>query len=182
MNERPIRIAHVIYRFDIGGMENGLVNLINELPQKLFSHTIICLTTATSFRNRIERQDVNIIELDKSEGKDLKTYYRFYKAIKRIRPDIVHTRNLTTVDMVFPAALAGVPFRVHGEHGWDMVDLHGSNNKYRWLRKICRLGVSRYITVSAHLSDWLQESIRVPPQKIRHICNGVDTLTGSDIP
>ena len=34
-------IAHVIYRLDIGGMENGLVNLINELPQESFSKTIL---------------------------------------------------------------------------------------------------------------------------------------------
>ena len=29
---RPL-IAHVVFRFDVGGLENGVVNLINHLPR-----------------------------------------------------------------------------------------------------------------------------------------------------
>ncbi len=32
MDKRLPLIAHVVYRFDIGGLENGVVNLINRLP------------------------------------------------------------------------------------------------------------------------------------------------------
>ena len=32
-SSRPLLIAHVVYRFDIGGLENGVVNLINRLPE-----------------------------------------------------------------------------------------------------------------------------------------------------
>lgn len=174
MNERPIRIAHVIYRFDIGGMENGLVNLINELPQKLFSHTIICLTTATSFRNRIERQDVNIIELDKSEGKDLKTYYRFYKAIKRIRPDIVHTRNIGTLDLCWFSMLAGCRIRLHGEHGWDASDPSGTSAKYRRLRLLCDHAITGYTAVSQDIAQWLTDIIGIKESKVRQIYNGIN--------
>ena len=34
-----------------------------------------------------------------------------------------------------PAALAGVPLRVHGEHGRDIYDPHGENRKYLLLRR-----------------------------------------------
>ncbi len=34
---RPL-IAHVIHRLDVGGMENGLVNLINRLPADRYRH------------------------------------------------------------------------------------------------------------------------------------------------
>ena len=40
-------IAHVIYRLDYGGLENGLVNLLNNLPVGEFRHTVICLTDYT---------------------------------------------------------------------------------------------------------------------------------------
>ena len=29
--ERPLLICHIIFRLDVGGLENGLVNLINRL-------------------------------------------------------------------------------------------------------------------------------------------------------
>ena len=89
-----MEILHIIYRLDVGGMENGLVNLVNRLDPKRFHHKILCLTEATDFRQRIERSDVEIIECRKPSGKHFPTYLKVYNEIRRIRPDIVHTRNL----------------------------------------------------------------------------------------
>ena len=36
-------IVHVIHQLDVGGLENGLVNLINHLPPERYRHAIICL-------------------------------------------------------------------------------------------------------------------------------------------
>ena len=44
---RPL-IAHIVFRFDVGGLENGLVNLVNALPADEFRHAIIALSEATS--------------------------------------------------------------------------------------------------------------------------------------
>ena len=40
--DRPL-VAHILYRFDTGGLENGLVNLINALPADGFRHAVIAL-------------------------------------------------------------------------------------------------------------------------------------------
>ena len=32
MDKRPL-IAHVVFRFDYGGLENGIVNVVNGLPR-----------------------------------------------------------------------------------------------------------------------------------------------------
>ena len=114
-------IVHVIDRLAIGGMENGVVNLINTMPRDRFRHSIVCIKQATDFRNRIRRDDVEIFELNKNEGKDPAIYLRFWKLLRRLRPEIVHTRNIGTLDLAPVAALAGVPIRVHGEHGWEAV-------------------------------------------------------------
>ena len=47
-------IAHVIYRLDVGGLENGLVNIINGLPEGKFRHAIICLTDYTDFHKKYD--------------------------------------------------------------------------------------------------------------------------------
>ena len=171
----PPLIAHVIFRLDVGGLENGLVNLINNMPESRYRHAIVCMKDATDFRQRISNKSVEIISMRKRDGKDIGVYFRLWRIFIRLRPDIVHTRNLGTNDVVIPAFFAGVRHRVHGEHGWDMVDLHGENRKYNLLRRVCSPFVSKYITVSQHLSDWLHRSIGVPIRSIQHICNGVDT-------
>ena len=171
---RPL-IVHVIHRLDIGGLENGLVNLINRLPEDKYAHAIVCMDDYSGFRNRIERDDVQIIAIRKKPGRDPMASWRLFRLFRRLRPDIVHTRNLSGLDALLPSALAGVPHRIHGEHGRDIDDLLGNNLKLQWLRRIHRPMVDRYVPVSKELERYLEEKIGVPAQRITRIYNGVDT-------
>ncbi|MCZ6772930.1 MAG: glycosyltransferase, partial [Proteobacteria bacterium] len=89
--------------------------------------------------------------------------------------EIVHTRNIGTLDCSFIAFLARVPVRIHGEHGWDVFDPDGTNRKYRLMRKAMSRFVHEFVTVSADLRVWLTGTVGIPARKVRHICNGVDT-------
>ncbi len=170
---RPL-IAHVVHRLDVGGMENGLVNLINRLPADRYRHAIVSLTDATEFRNRISREDVPIVALGKRAGHDLGLYRRLFQAFRRLRPAIAHTRNLAAVEAVALATAALVPFRVHGEHGRDMQDPDGTRKKYRWLRRGLSPFVNRFIAVSRELESYLVSEVGVPQAKVVRITNGVD--------
>ncbi|MFQ5785392.1 MAG: TIGR03088 family PEP-CTERM/XrtA system glycosyltransferase [Alphaproteobacteria bacterium] len=167
-------VAHVIHRLDFGGMENGLVNLINRTPARRYRHAVVCLTGYTEFRQRITRAEVPVVALGKRHGKDVAIYAKLWRLLRRLRPAIVHTRNLPAVDMAIPAALAGVRCRVHGEHGRDVTELAGGEHRYRRLRRALSPFVDRYIPLSRELEDWLVASIGVPPAKITRIYNGVD--------
>jgi len=168
-------IAHVIYRLQAGGMENGLVNLLNNLPQDHYRHAIVCVTDSTDFVKRIHAKNVSYFSLHKRVGKDFGFYWRFWQLMRNLRPAIVHTRNLGTLDLAPIAALAGVRCRIHGEHGWDAGDPSGNSRKYRYLRKCCDPAVTRYIVVSDDIDRWLHGCIGIPQRKIQRICNGVDT-------
>lgn len=170
---RPL-IAHVMYRFDVGGLENGIVNLINHMPPESYRHAIISLTQITDFRKRIVRDDVQFIALEKSPGHALWIYPRLFKLFRELRPAIVHSRNLAALEVVVPAWAAGVPVRIHGEHGRDVGDLDGSNKKYQWLRRLYRPFVTQYIALSGDLESYLTERVGIPESKVRRICNGAD--------
>ena len=169
-----VHVAHVVHRFAVGGMENGLVNLVNRLDPQRYRHTIIALTDVTEFRSRITASNVELVAMDKRPGKDPRAYLRLMSFLRHARPAIVHTRNIGTLDAVFVARLAGVRVRVHGEHGWDMHDLQGRSRKYRFLRRICAPFVQRFIAVSVDLAEWLHESTGIARGRITHIVNGVD--------
>jgi len=167
-------VAHVIYRLGIGGLENGLVNLINGTPKDRYRHAIICLAGFTEFAERITRDDVRVYDLEKSPGKDPGCYLRLYRLLRKIRPAVVHSRNVGTLDCQIVAAAAGVPYRVHGEHGWEATDLQGRNARYRRLRRASRHFVHHYVTVSADMQDWLENVIGIPAGRIDQIYNGID--------
>ena len=171
----PPLVAHVVYRFNVGGLENGVVNLINHMPAGAFRHVVIALTGITDFRNRIARDDVRFIALDKPPGHVAKIYPRLVRLFRELRPAIVHTRNLAALEVTVPAWIAGVPVRIHGEHGRDVGDLDGANRKYQWVRRIYRPFVTRYVALSRDLEDYLTARVGIPSKRVSHICNGVDT-------
>lgn len=173
--DAPPLVAHVIHRLAIGGLENGLVNLINTMPPDRFRHAIVCLTDFTDFRQRIRRPDVEVFALGKQPGLDLSVHRRFWSLLRKLRPSIVHTRNLGTLEFQWVAAAAGVHARIHGEHGWDTVDLHGKNPRYIRLRRFTRAVVSHYIALSRDIQRWLIDTVRARPEHITQIYNGVDT-------
>lgn len=173
---QPPLIAHVVQHFGMGGLENGVVNLLNHMPADRYRHAVICLDGYTDFRHRLRRDDVQFFALNKKPGKDFGLYGRLFRLLREMRPNLLHTRNLSTLEGQFVAAAAGVRARVHGEHGRDVFDLHGKNFKYNLLRKLARPLVHQYIAVSKDLANWLQHTVGVEPQRITQIYNGVDSL------
>ncbi len=173
VDDRPL-VMHVVYRFDTGGLENGLVNLLNHMPMQAYRHAIVSLTDVTDFRHRVERNDVEFIALHKRPGHGVWLYPRLYSLMRERRPAIVHTRNLAALEAVVPAWLARVPVRLHGEHGRDMNDLDGSKRRYQWMRRVYRPFVSHYFALSRDLADYLRAQVDVAPGRVTQVYNGVD--------
>lgn len=172
---RRRRIVHVVYSFGIGGLENVIVQLINRLPHDRFEHVVLSLTTISDFKARVQRNDVQFIELRKPPGHAVPLYPRIWKLFRQLKPDVVHTCNLAALEVVPLAWLAGVPLRIHAEHGWDAHDTDGSNLRYQRLRRLYKPFVSHYVAVSQDIHDYLGRAIGVPAQRRSLIPNGVDT-------
>ena len=170
---RPL-VAHVMYRFDTGGLENGIVNLINHMPADSYRHVIIALTEVTDFRHRIKRDDIQFVSLHKPPGHGIWLFPKLFRLFRRLQPAIVHSRNLAALEVQLPAWLAGVPVRIHGEHGRDVGDLDGSNITYQRVRRFYRPFVSYYLALSRDLAQYLNGIIRIPQNKVLQVYNGVD--------
>jgi len=172
--DRPL-VAHILHRFDTGGLENGVVNLINHMPEAAFRHAVIALTEVTDFRLRLQHPDVECIALHKPPGQGANIYPQLWRLLRRLRPAIVHTRNLAALEMQPAAFAARVPVRLHGEHGRDVGDLDGSSRHYQRVRRLYSPFVHRYVALSQDLARYLVDRVGVGPQRIEQIYNGVDT-------
>jgi sugar transferase (PEP-CTERM/EpsH1 system associated) len=163
-----------MYRFDVGGLENGVVNLINHLDPQSYRHAVIALTEITPFKERIKRNDVQFFGLKKPPGHGIKIYPALYRLLRKLRPAIVHTRNLAALEASVPAFAAGVPVRLHGEHGRDIGDFDGSSRRHQLIRQLYRPFVTRYIAVSRDLSSYLTTKVGIAERRVSQIYNGVD--------
>ncbi len=173
-SNRPM-IVHVVYRFDTGGLENGVVNLINHMPKKAYRHAVVALTEVVpGFVRRINRDDVDYVSLHKPPGHAARLYPALTQLFRQMRPAVVHTRNLAALECQVPAWWSGVPVRVHGEHGRDVDDLDGTRKRYQWMRRAYSPFVHRYVALSRDLAGYLQQRVGVDDQRVAQVYNGVD--------
>jgi sugar transferase (PEP-CTERM/EpsH1 system associated) len=172
---RPL-ICHVVYRFSVGGLENGVVNLINHLPRDRWRHAVVSLTDIDeSFARRIQAPGVLLRALHKPPGQGFKQWPLLARTFRELAPAIVHTRNLGALEAQVPAAWCRVPGRVHGEHGWDAADPDGRNWRHRLTRRLYRPFVHQAIALGAELTAYARQRVGVPAHRLHTIYNGVDT-------
>ena len=172
MNERPL-IVHVLYRLDTGGMERVVVSLINATHDR-YRHAVIALAGFGALRHEIENAATACVSLEKKPGKDWPCYFRFWRALRALKPDLVQTYNIGTLDLAPVVKLAGTHRLVHAEHGRDAADPGGDNRKYHRLRRWMAPLIGRYVVVSPDLRIWLTERVRIRSSKVTYIANGID--------
>lgn len=172
MNHRPL-IAHVLYSLDTGGMERFVITLINNMGER-YRHAIVCLTESGPTLRELADASVPCLALHKQPGKDWRCYARFWRTLRLLRPDVVHTYNIGTLDLAPIAKLAGVRSVVHAERGRDVTDPNGEDRRYRRLRRWMSPFISRYLAVSRDLESWLVGSVGIAPSKVVYMPNGID--------
>jgi sugar transferase (PEP-CTERM/EpsH1 system associated) len=175
LEQAPL-IVHLVHQLGVGGLENGLINLINQIPPQRYRHAIVCLKDFSHICERIKMPGVQVISLNKHEGKDWHHYVDLYRTLKRLHPALIHTRNLSSIEGQLLAAAAGIKLRVHSEHGRDTAKAAKKNARHILLRKLLRPLVGHFIAVSRDLQRWLIDSIGARPCLVTHINNGVDSL------
>lgn len=165
-------VVHVVNSLAVGGLENGVVNLVNTTAAR-FRHVIVCMTADGPLHGRL-RPEVEVVVLGKRPGQDPWALLRLVRLLRHLRPLIVHSRNWPAVDAIPAARVARVPLVVHGEHGREVADPEGRNLRRNRIHRALAPLVHHFVTVSADLRRWLIEDVRVPAAKVTAIHNGVD--------
>ncbi len=173
-DQRPL-VVHLVYSLDVGGLETLLVDCINRMPAEKYRHAVVCLTRYSAFADKITQPGVALYALNKPPGNGLRVHAQFWQLMRRLRPTILHTYNLSAMEYCFTATMAGVPVRIHAEHGRDASDPHGLNPKHNFLRRHLAPFIDCYVPVSDDLHRWFADVVRIPAAKNHLIKNGVDT-------
>jgi sugar transferase (PEP-CTERM/EpsH1 system associated) len=165
----PVRVMHVVYTLRTGGMEMGVVKLVNGLdPARVRSS--ICSTTPAGEIKALVQPSVPVFELSRRAGNDPRIVAALYRLFRRERPHVVHTHAWgTLLEGLVAARAAGVPAVVHGEHGTLQLRVH-----QRWLQRMGWAAADRLLSVSSVLAGRMAETTGYPAERITTIRNGVN--------
>jgi sugar transferase (PEP-CTERM/EpsH1 system associated) len=170
-----IRVAHVVYSFDTGGLEHGIVKLLNALPQDRYQHTLISLTDVGPLAEKIRAPGTRFIGLGKRAGNDPGLVYRLGTTLREARPHVLRTYAWPTwLEGMIAARIAGIRAHVHSEHGLYFYASPAQHARRKRAQPIFTAFTDAVVAVSADIASALRAT-GVPQRKVHVIRNGVDT-------
>jgi len=172
-NNKPL-VVHLIYKLDVGGLEKVMLDCIQGTVHKGVEHAVIALTEATEFAQMLP-ESVQVFSLNKKPGSDLACHIRLFRILRKLKPAVIQTYNIATIEYHPIAWLAGVKGHIHAEHGRDIYDPKGENKKHNLLRRLMVFFIHSYIAVSDDLTQWLINYVGLSKKKVKLIYNGIDT-------
>ncbi|OGS09605.1 MAG: hypothetical protein A2204_00870 [Elusimicrobia bacterium RIFOXYA1_FULL_47_7] len=152
-------------------MENGVVNICNDLNRSLFVPSILCVKDTGPMISRI-KPDIKVHNMGYSEGRYLSRFLFVAKYFMKEKPDVVHTHGwgACSFDGIMGAKLAGVPVVVNGEHGATF------NRPYQiFIQRMLSYLCDATLSVSESLKKRIVTEIGMDPGKVTVIDNGVNT-------
>ncbi len=170
--ERRLKVLHVVFFLEPGGMENGIVNLSKGLDPDIFDIHYCCLERPGAFVERLPNPQ-NVHVLGKPPGFSFKTVRDLGKLIGKLQPHLLHSHNLGPLIYSGLGSFGGQRCPIlQGEHSLLTPEEITPRRlrQRRWLYRACR----EIHCVSNQLQDQLVE-LGFPKQKISTILNGVDT-------
>ncbi len=172
MTPRRLRILHVVFSLEPGGMENGIVNVARGLPADEFEVHVCCLERGGAFVERLPHPE-NVVVLGKPPGFSARAALGVARHAARIGAHLLHPHNLGPLTYAALGSGFGLWKPVlQGEHGVFQGD-QGSPARLGQRQRLYR-ACRKVHTVSESLRRYLIEH-GFPAEKITAILNGVDT-------
>jgi sugar transferase (PEP-CTERM/EpsH1 system associated) len=171
-----IRILHLVDTLGVGGLQNGLANLLGLLDTARFEHVICTMRSGGQGATQpLPAGRAEIVPLSKAEAKARFQTQAIARKIRAIKPDIVHTRNWGTAEGMLAAWWVEGCARIHSEHGIDWDTTKGEPWRRVALRRLAFEAAHRVLSVSHELKELHARRTGFPGRKIEVIHNGVDS-------
>jgi glycosyltransferase involved in cell wall biosynthesis len=164
-----IKIAHVCWQLDLGGLERLLLDFAGHVNARDFDLQFICLNGGGAIAKQLELMGSKVSWLPAASGPRLHMVARLSEIFSESRVQIVHTHNNGPLIHAAPAArLVGAKV-VHTRHGQGM----GTSRPQQVLVRAASHLIDRFVCVSAD-SARIATREGLCPQRISVIRNGVD--------
>ena len=166
-----IRVAHVVASFDVGGLQKGVVNIINR--SRGCQHLVVSFGPGLAMADRLDHGDVESLGLEPGQRRSLAAALR--DVLQRFGADVVHTRNWPTlVDGWRARRRARTASHVHGYHGRDASGARGFGWKRRLIGRALTRSLDAVVTLTPHMAEEYTRDFGTPKRGLHVIENGVE--------
>jgi glycosyltransferase involved in cell wall biosynthesis len=171
-----LAVAHVVLTLEVGGLERVVLSLVREARSSGQRVSILCLERPGVLGEHARAEGVEVISLNKEPGLTPTLVTDIRTALRKIRPDVIHTHQIGALLYAGPAARKeGVPVILHTEHINNVAKSRSWSRRMRvrllWL--MAGRHADRFCCVSRDIAQSARFWVR--PGKLRVVENGVPT-------
>ena len=168
-NARPLRVAHVTFGLDVGGLEKLLLPFAQVGSTMGHRPLIVSLGNGGPVGDELVAAGHEVIELNSPSGLRPSLWGRLYRLFRSRGIDVVHTHDARPLIYAAPAArLAGVGVRVHTQHG----RVSGGSGAGDTLARLASRCVTDWVGVSDDIVG-LSRGWGMRPRRFHIVRNGV---------
>ncbi len=164
-----VRVLHLVQNLNFGGMERIIAELAKRTDSSRFDTHVMALQYLGHFAEELDKY-ASVHLAPRMTKLSMLHPQSLSGAIRRIKPDIVHTHSGVWYKGGRAAKIANVPILIYTDHGRQNPD----PLTYRAVDNIA----SRFTDTVVAVSDVLAEHMKTfvnSPKKVTVIANGVDT-------
>jgi glycosyltransferase involved in cell wall biosynthesis len=121
-SRQPIRVAHLIQYFAVGGLERMVERLAAASKRRGVDSVVIAYLGDGPVRAALEAAGVQTVLMSQGEGLHPALTWQLTSFLRRERIDILHTHHLGPFLYGAPAAVLARCRRVHTEHSHELYD------------------------------------------------------------
>lgn len=173
MNERKIKILHVIDSLGIGGLERIVIDVVNGLDPARFEQVVCCISRRGEAADQL-RDGVRCIDLGKGEKADRLMPLKLASVFRRERPDIVHSQSWSGVDTALAKLISPGVKLVHSEHGRNYPQWRKQPLMRRLARRCLYHLADAVFAISAEVGEFYCGQTGFPTERMKVIHNGID--------
>jgi len=167
--DRRIRIAHVVFKLDVGGLERVVINLMKHMSRRDYDASLYCLKEGGNLANELVEDGYAVHHLFKKDRVEYSLFFKIARMFKRERVDIVHCHNIGALFYgSIGSKLAGTAGTLYTAHGVY------SANRLGKLRFARFMPIDRVVTVSDDAREAMLSSGRFDPDDVQTLPNGID--------
>lgn len=167
-----MKVVHAITGLGVGGAENMLHQVVPELNDEDHTHQIISLTDDDEIGKEIEAEgvDVQYLGLRRDMLNLSAVAWRFYKALRRIEPDVLYCYLIhTNIFGRIMGRLAGVETVI-----CSIRNKHIDRWFLNWVDRMTSGLVDMYVPNSEATVPFVRDHQGIPEEKIRVVPNGIN--------
>jgi glycosyltransferase involved in cell wall biosynthesis len=164
------RVARIVSYLNVGGVEKRLLAVLKRLRGD-FEVEVICIHSRGKLAHFFEEAGIPVTIIPFKSRLHPLSLYRLASYLRKRRVDIVHTHMYRpNVSGTVAARLAGVPVVVSNVHNMD----HWDSKRQVWMDRALSPWRDRVITVSESVRRDYLERVRVAPERVKVVYNGVE--------